>query len=191
MSDISFQVRKGLDRVGFEADKRMRSQRVRQESQRVRGQAEDKTLELGAKVLELAAAGRPLDPSLHDLIKEIMGLQEDIRLKEEEIAAIRAEAWVAPLPPPPTPPAPQAAALPQGASTPRPATQAERRAPGIGSAKSSSSGGSANRLKTYVEEDAQVISCPRCNGKIRSMASFCPQCGYRRPPEALTQNPPK
>jgi len=95
---------KWLDRAGFEADKLMRANRVRNEAGRIKDQIDAKTQSLGAKVLELAAAGSKLDAALSAVVDEILALQTDVARKEEEIKAIAAEQWVEPAPPPPPAP---------------------------------------------------------------------------------------
>ena len=95
---------KWLDRAGFEADKLMRANRVRNEAGRIKDQIDAKTQALGAKVLDLAAAGSKLEPDLSAVVDEILALQTDVARKEEEIKAITAEQWVEPAPPPPPTP---------------------------------------------------------------------------------------
>jgi hypothetical protein len=95
-----------LDRAGFEADKLMRANRVRNEAGRLREQIDMKTQSLGTKVMELAASGTELHPELSAIVDAILALQTDVSRKEEEIKAITAEQWVEPAPPPP--PAPPA-----------------------------------------------------------------------------------
>ena len=100
MSDLGFQVRKGLDRVGFEADKRLRVSRVRAEASRLKKQVESNVRELGEKVLEMADQGRPLDAGLQQMVSGIRSLEAQIAAKNEEIQAITDETWVPPTPPP-------------------------------------------------------------------------------------------
>jgi outer membrane murein-binding lipoprotein Lpp/ribosomal protein L40E len=96
---------KWLDRAGFEADKLMRANRVRNEAGRLRDRIDAKTQSLGTKVLELAAAGNKLDPDLSAIVDEILAFQTEVARKEEEIKTISAEQWVEPAPPPqPAPP---------------------------------------------------------------------------------------
>jgi outer membrane murein-binding lipoprotein Lpp len=95
---------KWLDRAGFEADKLMRANRVRNEAGRIKDQIDAKTQALGTKVLELAAAGSKLEPELSAIVDEILALQTDVARKEDEIKAITAEQWVEPAPPPPPTP---------------------------------------------------------------------------------------
>ena len=151
MSSPMRKLPKWLDRAGYEADKMMRANRVRTEAGRLRDHAEDKTHELGLKVLELAGAGVDLDPALHALVNEIMGLQTEAAKKDEEAKAINAEQWVEPVspaapPPPPPPPDPI-----------------------------------AQRLHSYVDSRAAnaTFNCPKCGSVIRSNATFCPRCGRK------------
>ncbi|HYP38751.1 MAG TPA: hypothetical protein VEX13_00185, partial [Chloroflexia bacterium] len=68
MSDIGYQIRRGFDKVSFEADKMMRAGRVRSEATRIRKQADQEIMELGEKVLEMASSGKPVDPELRPLV---------------------------------------------------------------------------------------------------------------------------
>jgi hypothetical protein len=84
---------KWLDRAGFEADKLMRTNRVRLEATRLQDEAVSKTQALGEKVLELAAGGTEVDPALQPIVAEIKALYAELTRKEEEIKAINGEVW--------------------------------------------------------------------------------------------------
>ncbi len=104
MSDIGYQIRRGFDKVSFEADKLMRATRVRSEATRIRKQADQEIMELGEKVLEMESAGKEIDPELRPLIDSIRVLHAQLAGKNREIEEINAEVWVAPPPPPVQPP---------------------------------------------------------------------------------------
>ncbi|HYO50699.1 MAG TPA: zinc ribbon domain-containing protein [Chloroflexia bacterium] len=112
MSDIGYQIRRGFDKVSFEADKMMRAGREKSEATRIRKQADQEIMELGEKVLELESSGKPVDPELRPLIDSIRVLHAQLAGKNKEIEEINAEVWVAPPPPPPVQP-PDAGPPPQ------------------------------------------------------------------------------
>src|SRR5438105_9774224 len=89
---------KWLDRAGFEADKMMRTNRVRLEVTRLQEEAVGKTQALGEKMLELAAGGTELDPALQSIVGEIRALQAELAHKEDEIKAISSEMWAEEVP---------------------------------------------------------------------------------------------
>ncbi|HEX9989005.1 MAG TPA: zinc ribbon domain-containing protein [Chloroflexia bacterium] len=111
MSDIGYQIRRGFDKVSFEADKMMRAGRVRSEATRIRKQADQEIMELGERVLELESSGKAIDPELRPLVDSIRVLHAQLAGKNKEIEEINAEVWVAP-PPPPTQ-LPDASPVPQ------------------------------------------------------------------------------
>ncbi len=156
---LGYQLRKGLDRLGFEADKLMRANRVRQEAGRIAEQADEKTLDLGRRVIALADSGAPLNPELQTLISEVKSLLALAERKKLEVEAINAEAWVAPEPPAPGPPAQG-----QGPSQALP-TPAEQ--PRISPVAPTPAGADALRV------------CPVCHEQARPQAAFCANCGYK------------
>lgn len=150
-------MRKSFDRVGFEADKRMRISRVRAEADKIRDLVDSQTYTLGKLVLDQSANGAKLEPNLQEIVDKINDLQARIQAKQQEIEAINAEVWVAPPPPPPP-------AIPGPASAP--ATS-----PPEAHATTAPAG---NKQKPSSEEQ-----CPVCHSALRQNATFCPSCGYK------------
>jgi predicted RNA-binding Zn-ribbon protein involved in translation (DUF1610 family) len=174
MSDLGYQIRKGLDRVSFEADRLMRASRVRAEADRIARQIEKKTLELGERVLALAAEGKVVDPTLQPVIAEIRELNNRLQDKQVELQAINAEAWVPPPPPPPppSPPPPPATSSPPPPSV-RPAP------PPPPSAPHEMQGDSGSDVRQGLEPGEVQVKCPNCGSVVRPVASHCPMCGFK------------
>src|SRR5262249_22499966 len=95
--NIVDQVRRGLDRVGFEADRTMRYNRVRAEALRLRQQARDRTLALGERALELYRAGNLNLLDLESIAREIGDLEKRAAQKDVEAEAIQKEEWPDPV----------------------------------------------------------------------------------------------
>src|SRR5438874_7737231 len=104
LTGIGYQIRKGLDRVGFEADKRMRVNRVRLESGRLQKQAGQLMDAISERVLELEAQGAEMEPTIKTLVGQVRALRKQLAEKATEIAAISNEQWAEPQPPPLAPP---------------------------------------------------------------------------------------
>ncbi len=170
MSGIGYQLRKSFDRVGFEADRLMRANRVRAEANRLKKQAESQTRALGQKLIDMSAAGVKLDPELQAIVDEILQMQADVQTKNTEIEAINAEEWVEPPPPPPPPPAPPSQPQLQqgGVVPPAQSPQSSSRRP--------ASQGTPGGETPAAQAD---ISCPVCHNSIRAGSTFCPHCGYK------------
>ncbi|MBF6613324.1 MAG: zinc ribbon domain-containing protein [Chloroflexi bacterium] len=176
MSGIGYQLRKSFDRVGFEADRLMRANRVRAEANRLKKQAESQTRALGQKVIDMSGAGVKLDPELQAIVDEIVQMQAEVQSKNTEIEAINAEEWVEPPPPSPPPPAP--AAIPPQLS-PQPQLQQGGVVP-TGTAPQTSQEPVIQSTPGSETPSAQAdISCPVCHNSIRAGSTFCPHCGYK------------
>ena len=162
---LGHQLRKGLDRIGFEADKLLRSNRIRSEASRLQDQADEKIFGIGTKVMEMAERGVALEPELQALVSQVKRLEAEIGRKKKEIEAVNSEAWTEPEPPPALRPAPAQHALPP----PNPRRQAvkQEHASTKSAAKSEGAGQDAERF------------CPVCKASVRPQAAFCANCGYR------------
>ena len=161
ITGFGYQLRRGIDRMSFEADKRLRAGRVRSEAIRLQKQAADHMEQIAERVLELEAAGAEIEPSLKALVVEVRALRRQAADMATEIEAIHAEQWVEPAPTV-LPTAPQAPIREAGRGS-RPTSQ--RTPPALEAAHTSGS-------------DAQA-RCPACGGPIRPMSAFCPNCGHK------------
>lgn len=171
---LGFQLRKGLDRIGFEADKLMRSNRIRSEANRLRDQADEGIIALGRKVMEMSEAGAALDPELQALVSEIKTLEAELERKKREIEAVNVETWVAP-PAPVLPPRPS--------SVPRLPASSPSQHPQISSPSAQTSqqttGTSAQKPEQPRAQAGTARECPVCHAELRPNAAFCANCGYK------------
>ena len=154
LSGLGFTIRKGFDRVSFEADKMLRTNRVKSESQRLQKQANKLMGDISEKVLELEAEGAELEPSLQALVNEVRALRKKLAEKAREVELISTEAWI-------EPPPPEAQVL-TGQSRP------VALPPGNPSAS-----------KAEQPETPKSKPCPSCGGPLRPNSIFCPNCGYK------------
>jgi hypothetical protein len=161
ITGIGHQLRRGIDRMSFEADKRLRAGRVRSESIRLQKQAADLMETIAERVLELDAAGAEIEPSLKTMVDEVRGLRRQAADMATEIEAIHAEQWVEPATP--VLPAPAQAPIREAGRGSRPRSQAVR---------------PASAPSTAPEAEKQAL-CPSCGGPVRPMSVYCPNCGYK------------
>jgi len=156
ITGIGYQLRRSLDRVGFEADKRMRVNRVRVEVGRLQKQAAQLMEAISERVLELDAEGAEMEPTIKALVDDVRALRKQLSDKAVEIEAIANEPWIDPPPPiaPPQTVAPKS--LPRG--------------------KPQVIEGTASEVPRANE---QPELCPSCRGPLRPMSVFCPNCGYK------------
>ncbi len=173
---LGFQLRKGLDRLGFEADRLMRGNRIRSEANRLRDQADERIFALGRKVMELSENGLALDPDLQTVVSEIKALEVELKRKKQEIEAISGEVWVAP-------PAPLAPARP---SSPPPRDAGGRQAQISSPSAPAMTQPAASATTTPEQPRSQARpqhtdakECPVCHAELRPQAAFCANCGYK------------
>jgi hypothetical protein len=164
LTGIGYQIRKGLDRVGFEADKRMRVNRVRLESGRLQKQAGQLMDAIGERVLELEAQGAEMEPTIKALVGQVRALRRQLADKATEIAAISNEQWAEPPPPLAPPQGGAQKSLPSGHGQVIEGTKREV---------------SGRGAKGKQHGATDVALCPNCNGPLRPMSVFCPNCGYK------------
>jgi hypothetical protein len=157
ITGIGHQLRRGIDRMSFEADKRLRAGRVRSESIRLQKQAADLLERIAERVLELEAAGAEIEPSLKALVVEVRTLRRQAADMASEIEAIHAEQWVEPATP--VLPAPVQAPIREAGRGSRPRPQATR--------------------SDDTAQWSAGSNCPACGGPIRSNSVFCPNCGHK------------
>jgi hypothetical protein len=159
LTGIGYQLRKGLDRVGFEADKRMRINRVRLEAGRLQKRSGQLMTAISERVLELEAAGAEMEPTIKSLVGEVRALRKQLADKAGEIEVIASELWVEP--PPPLAP---------------PQSSAQRSLP---SGRPQIIEGTKRELPASSWNNKQPTLCPNCHGPLRPMSVFCPNCGYK------------
>lgn len=167
---LGHQLRKGLDRIGFEADKLLRSNRIRSEGTRLQEQVDEKIYALGAKVLEMSERGTALEPELQTLVSQVKRLEAEIARKKKEIEAVSSEAWVEPASPPTAIPAPSRPALNAPSQSRQPGGQSRKH-----QQHATKQTPAANKGGT---QEAERI-CPVCKSQVRPQAVFCANCGYR------------
>lgn len=161
LTGLSYQLRKGLDRVGFEADKRMRVNRVRLETTRLQKRAGQLMSAISERVLELEAQGAEMEPTIKALVGQVRALRKQLADKASEVEVISNEQWVEPPPPPPLAP------------------------PSATAQKSLSAGrhqvieGTRREIPAGASKGEQPELCPNCHGPLRPMSVFCPNCGYK------------
>jgi hypothetical protein len=160
ITGIGHQLRRGIDRMSFEADKRLRAGRVRSESIRLQKQAATLLEQIAERVLELDAAGAEIEPSLKAMVDEVRGLRRQAADMASEIEAIHAEQWVEPATP--VLPAPVQAPIREPRPASRPRSQATR-----------------TGEPAPASEPRTQANCPNCGGPLRPMSVFCPNCGYK------------
>ncbi|HET6260803.1 MAG TPA: zinc ribbon domain-containing protein [Chloroflexia bacterium] len=173
---LGHQLRKGLDRIGFEADKLLRSNRIRSEATRLQDQSDEKIYALGTKVVEMAERGVALEPELQTLVSQIKRLEAELARKKKELEAITSEAWAEPEPPPALRPAPAKPVL----QAPRQPRQSGGRAakPEQPTTNAASATPAAPTGAPGTQQEAERI-CPVCKAQVRPQAVFCANCGHR------------
>lgn len=161
LSGLSHSIRKGLDRVGFEADKMLRTNRVKSESQRLQRQGSKLMDEISEKVLELEAEGAELEPSLQALVNQVRAIRKKLAEKAKEVELINSEAWI-------EPPSPEGTMLP-GPSRPMALPPGEPR-PEVKYVQ---------QVERPETPRTRPRPCPNCGGPLRPNSVFCPNCGYK------------
>jgi len=125
MPDFFSKLKSGANKVAFEADKMARANRAQGEAEKLKAQINSQYLKLGEAVYEKFSKQEAIDPALVEACQAIAQVQQQVGLKNEEIAKIKAEVFSdTPAAPAPaqTPAAPEAAP-----ATPAPQAQPEAR----------------------------------------------------------------
>src|SRR5262245_38953624 len=129
LDNLTKSLSQGVDRAKFEAEKFQKTTRLQGEINDLQRQIDARRAELGDRALELYKAGQIQSPTLADLVKSLDALRSGVTLKQEELKAAQAEAFVEPgpapsagyTPPPATaapPPAPAASGQPVAITKP-------------------------------------------------------------------------
>ncbi len=109
MSDFFGKLKSGANKVAFEADKLNRANRSQGELEKFKVQINSQYSKLGEMVYQKFSKQEAVDPSLVEACQVIAQLQQQVGLKNDEIAKIKAEVFSAtPAAPAPTPAAPEA-----------------------------------------------------------------------------------
>jgi hypothetical protein len=156
LSGIGYELRKRLDRVGFEADKRMRVNRVRLEAGRLQKRSGQLMSAISERVLELEAAGAEMEPTIKALVGEVRAIRKQLADKATEVEAINNEQWVEPPPQLPPPSQMSQKSLPSGPQVIE-----------------------GTKREVSQSTTAEPTLCPNCNKPVRTVSVFCPNCGYK------------
>lgn len=153
LDNISKSITQGVDRAKFEAEKFQKTARIQGELNDLKRQIDTNRLDFADRAIQLFRAGQIQSASLGEIIRAIDALQASITLKEEELKAVQAEAFVEQAPSA-RPPA-QSVPISSEPSAARPPVSAQTQAP------------------------AGTKICPNCQFQMPTSAMFCPNCGTR------------
>jgi hypothetical protein len=152
LDNLTKSISQGVDRAKFEAEKFQKTTRLQGEINDFQRQIDTRRAELGDRAFELYKAGQIQSPTLADLVKSLEALRSGVTLKQEELKAAQAEAFVEPAPAPP----PAYAPPPSAAPPPAPAASGQ--------------------------PVAITKPCVNCQFQMPATATFCPNCGARQGP---------
>jgi 2-methylcitrate dehydratase PrpD len=149
MSDFFGKLKSGANKVAFEADKLARANRAQGEAEKLKAQIVSQYSKLGEIVYERFSKQEAIDPALVEACQAIAQLHQQVGLKNEEIAKIKAETFsTSPAAPAPTPA--QTPTVPE--TTPaNPAPQAQ----------------------------PEAKHCPTCGKEVQPDEKFCKDCGTK------------
>lgn len=149
MSDFFGKLKSGANKVAFEADKLNRANRAQGEIEKFKVQINSQYSKLGEMVYQKFSKQEAVDPGLVEVCQAIAQLQQQVGLKNEEVAKIKAEVFSDK--PAAAAPAPaQAPAAPEAA----PANPAPKAQP-------------------------DVKHCPNCGKEVDPGEKFCKNCGTK------------
>jgi len=149
MSDFFGKLKSGANKVAFEADKLARTNRAQGEADKLKSQINSQFAKLGETVYQKFSNQEAIDPSLVEVCQALAQLHQQVALKNEEIAKIKAETFGA------TPAA--------SAPAPAPTAAAPAAAP------------AAPASQTQVE----VKRCTNCGREVQPGEKFCKDCGTK------------
>ena len=152
LDNISKSITQGVDRAKFEAEKFQKTARIQGELNDLKRQIDTNRLDFADRAIQLFRAGQIQSASLGEIIRAIDALQASITLKEEELKAVQAEAFVEQVPP----------ARPPAQSVPI-----------------SSEPHAARPVSAQTQAPAGTKICPNCQFQMPTSAMFCPNCGNR------------
>lgn len=149
MPDFFGKLKTGANKVAFEAEKLTRVNRAQGEADRLKGQISSQTMKLGEIIYDKFSKQEAIDPALMEACQAIAQLQQQVGLKNEEVAKIKAETFN----PAPAATAPAMAGAP-AAAEPAPVSDAP-------------------------QPQAEVKHCPTCGREIEPGEKFCKDCGTK------------
>ena len=149
MADFFGKLKSGANKVAFEADKLARTNRAQGEAEKVKGQIISQYSKLGEMVYEKFSKQEAIDPALVEFCQAIAQLHQQVGLKNEEIAKIKAETFGAS----PAAPAPAPAETATGQET----------AP----------------VDTAPQNQPVAKHCPNCGKEAQPDEKFCKECGTK------------
>jgi hypothetical protein len=149
MPDFFGKLKSGANKVAFEADKIARVNRVQGEAEKLKNQVNSQLLKLGQIVYEKFSKQEAIDPTLAEACQTIAQLQQQVGVKNEEIAKIKAEVFSD------TPAAP----APNPAQAPTPPETAP--------------------VEPAPQAQPEVQHCPTCGKAVQPGEKFCGDCGTK------------
>lgn len=93
MSDFFGKLKSGANKVAFEADKLARTNRAQGEADKLKSQINSQFAKLGETVYQKFSNQEVIDPSLAEVCQTLAQLHQQVVLKNEEIAKIKAETF--------------------------------------------------------------------------------------------------
>ena len=149
MPDFLGKLKSGASKVAFEAEKLTRVNRAQGEAEKLKSQINSQYLKLGETVYEKFSKQEAIDPALVEACQAIAQLHQQVGLKNEEIAKIKAETFSASTAAPAPTPAESPTTSEAAAVTPAPQAQPEAK------------------------------HCPNCGKEVQADEKFCKDCGTR------------
>jgi hypothetical protein len=149
MSDFFGKLKSGANKVAFEADKMNRANRAQGEADKLKVQINSQYSKLGEMVYQKFSKQEAVDPGLVEACQVIAQLQQQIGLKNDEVAKIKAEVFSA------------ATAAPVPASAPAPAVPA------------------AAQATPAPQAQPEAKHCPNCGKAVEADEKFCKDCGTK------------
>jgi zinc-ribbon domain len=93
MSDFFGKLKSGANKVAFEADKMARANRAQGEADKLKSQISSQFAKLGETIYQKFSNQEAIDPSLMEACQALGQLHQQVALKNEEIAKIKAEVF--------------------------------------------------------------------------------------------------
>ena len=149
MSDFFGKLKSGANKVAFEADKMARANRAQAEADKLKSQINSQFTKLGEIVYQKFSKQEAIDPDLVEACQALAQIHQQVGLKNEEIAKIKAEVFSAS----PAAPVPTSAQTPTAPET-TPANPAPQAQP-------------------------EVKHCPNCGKEVSPGEKFCKDCGTK------------
>lgn len=91
MMDFMDNLRRGVDRAGFEVDRMLRANRVRSGIGNIRSQIDDEFRQIGRQIMEMYDRREPLPEQVRARCEQVKRYEEEIAQREIELEAITSE----------------------------------------------------------------------------------------------------